>query len=140
MNPSLSLLPQARDPRAFYLLDLSSWSRGIYEGARAKGVQVDDPGNDVVPRGVVPRLIRDVLVARQPSFLGIAGDVVGDKGGRHMLWPGYKAKRTPPGPGYMREAIEKVRAEHAAKSAPAKSATKSRPRKEPELQLGLKLG
>lgn len=87
----------------FYILDLSSWARGIYEGARAKDVPVDDPENDLVVRGVIRRLVDDVLVAMAPRFFAVAADIIGDEGGRRLLWPQYKAGRKPPGPGYARQ-------------------------------------
>lgn len=99
----LSSLPCCGDRSALYLLDLSSWARGMYEGARAKGVDVDDPESNLVALGVVKRFV-EVLVDREPAFLGVAMDVVGgEPSWRSKLWPGYKRGRTPPGAGYGRQ-------------------------------------
>ncbi len=100
------LLPSALLPArgtGFFVLDLSSWARGIYEGARSNNVLVDAPENDLVVRGVIRRLVDDVLVARAPRFFAVAADIIGDEGGRRLLWPQYKVGRKPPGPGYARQ-------------------------------------
>jgi len=89
---------------AFYILDLSSWARAIYEGARHRGVNVDDPSSLLVVRGVLSRLWEVIAVHRhEPGYLAIAADVIGDEAGRRVIWPGYKAGRTPAGPGYGRQ-------------------------------------
>ncbi len=100
-----ALLPEPGAADACYLLDVSSWARGLYELHRSRGVDVDHPDSTLVAAGVLKRLIDDVLVARSPAFLAVAMDVQGELGWRHALWPDYKAARraSPPGPGYARQ-------------------------------------
>lgn len=99
--PFAATLPARGD--GFYILDLSSWARAIYEGARSKGVDVDHQDADHVVKGVLRRLVDDVLVTQEPQYFAVAADVLGDLGGRRLLWPEYKAGRRAPGPGYERQ-------------------------------------
>jgi DNA polymerase I len=98
-------LPEPGAGDACYLLDLSSWARALYEFHRSRGVDVDHPDSVLVAAGVLKRLIDDVLVAREPAFLAVAMDGLGELGWRHALWADYKAARraAPPGPGYVRQ-------------------------------------
>jgi len=100
-----ALLPEPGAPDACYLLDLSSWARGLYELYRSRGVEVDHRDSTLVAAGVLKRLVDDVLVARRPAYLAVAMDVLGDLGWRHAIWADYKAARraAPPGPGYGRQ-------------------------------------
>jgi DNA polymerase-1 len=64
-------------------------------------VPVDDPNYDVVTGTVVKRFV-EILQKHRPYHFAICADVIGDEGGRRLLWPEYKAGRTPPGEGYRR--------------------------------------
>jgi 5'-3' exonuclease len=104
MKVTPEILDKLPPAGAFCILDLSSWARAAYEGARAKGVNVDDEQSLLVVRSVLGRLWDVVALPRhEPGYLAIAVDVIGDEAGRALIWPGYKAGRTPPGPGYARQ-------------------------------------
>jgi DNA polymerase-1 len=104
----LERLPEPGAPDALYVLDLSSWARGIYEGIRGRAAperrgDVDNPESVAVAHIVSRRFVDAVLVDRKPAFLAVALDMIGDTPSRASIWPGYKAGRTPPGPGYARQ-------------------------------------
>ncbi len=102
-TPNLDLLPAPGATDVLYLLDVSSWARAAYEGARAKGVDVDRADSVLVVQSVLRRLVDDVLVARRPAYLGACMDVSGDRGWRATVWPEYHQSRRVPGPGYARQ-------------------------------------
>ena len=106
--PPASVLPEPGAPDALYILDLSSWARGIYEGIKGRAApdrkgDVDDPETVLVAQIVMRRFVDEVLVGCRPRFLAIALDMTGETPSRRALWPGYKAHRSPPGPGYVRQ-------------------------------------
>jgi DNA polymerase-1 len=90
-------LPEKGAADVLYIVDLSSWARGVYEAARpvvtSRGERVE------VVRAVVSRLVR-LLVDREPAFLAVAADMVGQALQRRSLWPDYKAGRPVPGEDY----------------------------------------
>jgi hypothetical protein len=101
----LQALPEAGAPDVLYLLDLSNWARAAYEGARHKGVDVDDPESVLVVQAVVSRLVDDVLVKRRPAYMAVCADVLGERSWRAALWDGYKAGRWQTEKGKLAEQI-----------------------------------
>lgn len=93
----MTALPEPGDPLACYVLDLSSWTRVLYEvsaPARAlTGERIE------VVRAFCSRL-RRLLVEQRPAFLGVGADVPAGPSVRRSQWSAYKAGRKAPGEAY----------------------------------------
>ena len=58
-----ALLPEPGAPDACYLLDLSSWARGLYERHAHKGVDVDHPDSGALTHRARAAGLRVVLLS-----------------------------------------------------------------------------
>ena len=108
---SATQLPLPGDPDALWILDLSSWIRGLWE-------LIKPPANDLADRTVVLATVRrlvGLLGTERPARLVAAVDSRLPPW-QAALWPSYKAGRPQPGPGYfeqlrvVREVLTRVRA------------------------------
>lgn len=89
----MALLPAPGEPDACYLLDLSDWTRGVFEVAGQPPIM-----NRVVVTAVVNKLV-DLLTGQRPAFFAVAADTPGPVW-QNEMWDGYKIDRSDPGPVY----------------------------------------
>jgi DNA polymerase-1 len=96
----MNLLPLPRDPGAIWVLDLSSWVRGLWES-----IKPAPPPDDLNDRSVVLAVVRrlaGLLGTERPARLVAAVDSRSQPW-QAALWPSYKAGRKQPGPGYWEQ-------------------------------------
>lgn len=96
----MNLLPLPNDPDALWILDLSSWVRGAWES-----IKPAPPPDDLHDRSVVlafARRLAGLLGTERPARLVAAVDSRSPPW-QAALWPGYKAGRKQPGPGYWEQ-------------------------------------
>jgi len=94
----MNLLPLPGDPYALWILDLSSWVRGLWE-------LIKPPANDLADRSVVLATVRrlvGLLGTERPARLVAAVDSRLPPW-QAALWPSYKQGRPQPGPGYFEQ-------------------------------------
>ena len=93
----MATLPQPGDPSAIWILDLSSWTRGIFEVQKKTAATGADHEHRVVA-STMARL-RALFVEHNPARFVVAADHR-SRPWQADLWPSYKAGREDPGPSY----------------------------------------
>ncbi len=96
----MNALPLPGDPDALWILDLSSWVRGLWESIKP-APPPDDLTDRSVVLGVVRRLV-GLLGTERPGRLVAAVDSRLPPW-QAALWPAYKAGRKQPGAGYFEQ-------------------------------------
>ena len=97
----MATLPRPGDPSAIWILDLSSWTRGIFEVQKKTGAPGAVEEDHRVVSSTMARL-RALLVEHNPARLVVAADHR-SRPWQAELWPSYKASREDPGPRYWEQ-------------------------------------